>query len=354
MPRILLLDSYYDAFVNTLPDPVNGSYEAELRRVLDTAFGTSDFFSRHLKTHGWECADVIFNHHRLQRRWALENGWDSGSAGAIALGQIEAFKPDVLFFQDLNLFDHATMRMLEGKYTLAAQCSCPMPPERNVALLTAIFTSFPHYVSRFKAMGVPCVEYLPLAFEASMLGPEVPRQYDISFVGGVGKKSHWKAGTDVLERVAAHFKERFVWFGYGVENLEKGSPLIPRYAGPCFGREMYDVYQRSRCVVTRHGEVAEGFSNNLRMYEASGCGALLFTEDSPNLRSLFPLDTVCEYRDADQLILRLTNALNNWESSSWTAHKGQRWTLANHTYEERMARVSQILTSVLSEHPTLV
>lgn len=345
-PRILILDSYYPDFVDTLPEPT-GKYETELRRVLDFAFGTADFYSRHLKTQGWECADVIFNHHRLQRLWALENGWAAGSAGAIALGQIEAFRPDVLFFQDLNLFDYATLRMLEGKYVLAAQCSCPMPPERNAGLMSAIFTSFPHYVPRFKTMGVSSVEYLPLAFEASMLGPEVPRQYDISFVGGAGKKSHWKAGTDVLERVAEHFKERFIWFGYGVENLEKGSPLRSRYAGAAWGRDLYDVYARSKIVVNRHGEVAEGYANNLRMYEATGMGAVLCTEAAPNLEELFPYASGCAYQSADELIKNINLLLEHEYAKELLAERAKLFLLANHTYDKRMKVVSDVLLSCL-------
>lgn len=345
MPRILLIDTLYPDFIRTLPDPIDGTYETELQRVLDLKFGTSDFWSRNLKTQGWETCDVIANHPRLQYRWALENNFGPASDRAKALQQIEAFQPDVVFMQDLSYFDAATLRMLRNRYVLAGQCSCPMPKAENVEKFHVLMTSFPHYVPRFKAMGVPFVEYLPLAFEASMLGPEVPRDYDISFVGGIGKKSHWKAGTDVLERVAEHFKERFIWFGYGVENLEKGSPLLSRYAGSAWGRALYEVYARSKVVINRHGEVAEGYANNLRMFEATGMGAVLFTEAAPNLYDLFDIGFVGDYDSPEQLVRKASNALDEWYP--YMGSVSQVRTLATHNYGVRMKVVSDVLLSCL-------
>ena len=50
---------------------------------------------------------------------------------------------------------------------------------------------------------------------------------------------------------------------------------------------MYKVYGRSKIVINRHGEVAQGFANNMRMFEATGMGALLMTGQSPNLSDFF-------------------------------------------------------------------
>lgn len=350
MKRIFLLDTYYPAFLDTLPRPITGNYVTELRKVLDRGFGTADFYSHYLKAEGWECCDSIANYELLQGRWAMEHGLTHTDSRFIALHQINELQPDVVFLQDVSFFNAADLEHLSSKYLLAAQISCPMPKAENVSKLDVCFTSFPHYVDRIKAMGVPIVEYLPLAFDPRMLSEESPKkQFDISFVGGVGKRSHWKAGTEMLERVAAEFKERFIWFGYGKENLEKGSPLIPCYGGEAWGWQQYSIYGRSRCVVNRHGEVAEGYSNNLRMMEATGMGALLFTEDSRNIRSLFPLNTVAEYSDLDELIRRLENALANWDSASGSAKLGQIWTLQNHTYAHRMKVVSEVLTHALEK-----
>ena len=104
------------------------------------------------------------------------------------------------------------------------------------------------------------------------------------FVGGVDPRVH-AAGTALLERVAEAADLR-VW-GYGVDALPADSPLRSRHRGEAWGSEMYDVLARARIVVNRHIDVAEGFANNMRLYEATGSGALVITEAAPNLGDLF-------------------------------------------------------------------
>lgn len=347
MPRIAIVDTNYQSYLDSLPSPLLGDYETELARHLSRGFGTYDCYSFYLKQEGWETLDIVANYTELQKRWAMEHGWTDGSNVLITLQQIEDFRPDCVLMQDLSFFDAATLEFLRRKYLLVGQCSCPMPAAEKVSKFHTLFTSFPHYVERFKALGVQA-HYLPLAFDPRMLSEEsTQKQFDISFVGGVGKRSHWKAGTEMLERVAGEFRESFVWFGYGRENLVTGSPLIRCYGGPCFGREMYRVYGRSKIVIARHGEVAEGYSNNLRMFEATGMGAMLLTERSKNLNDLFGSEECDCYEDGDDLIGSLTLHLEDEILRSYTAKNGQARTLKHHTYAHRMKVVSDVLTAAL-------
>ena len=63
---------------------------------------------------------------------------------------------------------------------------------------------------------------------------------------------------------------------------------------------MYRVLARTRVAMNRHGDIAEGHANNMRLFEATGAGALLATEAADNLPELFePGREVLAYRDAD-------------------------------------------------------
>lgn len=355
--RIALIDTAYPAFLNSLAFDESSTYEQQLRHVLSLQFGTSDFFSRNLRALGHECVDILGNYEPLQRMWARENSWDDvqipdNESGRfrlkeIALHQIEKFKPDILFLQDFSFFDEGLLRVLSDEYLLAGQLSCPWPGDGRVSKAACIFSSFPHYIKRFESLGVRAV-YLPLAFEPSVReGPQPERDIDISLVGGVGRESHWKYGTDVLEAVAAAFPERFHWYGYGLDNLPASSALRACYRGQAWGRQMYDVYRRSRIGITRHGEVANGFTNNLRVYEVTGSGALLMTEESPNLRGLFPEGTAVSYSSAADLCQKIDHFLSNENARETMAAWGQNHTLAHHTYAQRMKVVSDVLQEIL-------
>ena len=54
--KVLILDTYYPRFLDNLydrePSLASQSYEIQLQRLLASCFGTSDFYSRHLREMG--------------------------------------------------------------------------------------------------------------------------------------------------------------------------------------------------------------------------------------------------------------------------------------------------------------
>ncbi len=348
MKRILIIDTAYPDFLMSLPF-LSADYNAELAKYMSYGFGTFDAYSHYLKAAGWETVDVIANHNLLQRLWAVENGYpQTTDLKEILRAQVEQFQPDVIFLQDIGHIPLEQLRQWKRLgYFIAAQCSCALSPNVDVRLIDVIFTSLPAHVDSFNVVG-GCAVYLPLAFDPRMKPEETARDIDISFVGGVGRHSHWSAGTDALEIVAAHFGERFEWYGYGLNNLQADSDLRDCYRGTAWGREMYSIYGRSKVVVNRHGEIANGFTNNLRCFEAAGCGALLVTESSKNLYELFPKKGVVEYSNGRQLCDVVEMALFEETFRAEIAKKGSDHVLANHTYANRMKMVSSVLYELMA------
>lgn len=340
--KIAIVDTYYGDFLNTLP-ALTEDYETELAKLLSRGFGTHSGYSHYLRAEGHEVIDIIANHHQLQELWEREHGLN----GFVVGEQLAEFKPDVIFLQDIGYFPAARLKEWRSSgYVIAAQCSCALDPSVDITPIDVIFSSLPTHLPKFEALGVRA-EYLPLAFDPRMLPPERPRDLDISFVGGVGRGSHWRYGTDVLEIVAERFGSRFHWYGYGLSNLSAESPLRACYWGDAFGRKQYEIYSRSKIVVNRHGEIAEGFSNNLRMYESTGAGALLITEASPNLPELFPEGSVATYENPEDLCMKIEGYLANERTRTLVAQAGQMVTLRDHGYDSRMKTVSKVLAECL-------
>lgn len=346
--RIAILDTYYPSVLSRWEFRTSETYESELQRLLEFSFGTADFFSRNLRAIGHECIDIIGNARQLQSMWARKHGLsEHASLISIALAQIAVFKPDAVFCQDLSFFTPNDLDALGSKCLLAAQLSCPMPSPKNVVKFRLIATSFPHYVPRLKAMGVKPV-YLPLAFDPIVLDrtKECERDLDAVFVGGVGAPSHWEKGTQTLEAIAQNIPS-FRWWGYGCETLPNGSALRAKYQGPAFGTDMYQILRRAKIVVNRHGEVAEGWANNMRLFEASGCGACVLTEDAPNLHALFPLGAPDRYKSAHDAVNKIERLLSQEDERSAIANAVSLQTSLLHTYETRMSALSAELEAVL-------
>lgn len=356
-PKILLVDTVYPDFLKSLPFDPSSTYEVELRKVLDRSFGTADFVSRNLNWLGWEAVDVIYNHSELQALWARDHDYhpDDNKWG-ILQAQIQHFEPDVVFLQDLNI-DVVTDAVI------AAQCSCPWPGDDRIKRCSVVYTSFPHYVPRIEALGVRAV-YNPLAFDPIVLEraniKEVEpvdgwkryerrftdRIHDVVFIGGVGAPSHWRYGMEVLETVAREIPT-FKWWGYGLSTLPADSALRRCYQGEAWGLQMYEILLQSKICLNRHGEVAEGYANNMRMFEATGCGAMLLTESSENIGRFFYWDEAATYDSPDDAVETIKHFLDSDKERSEVAIRGQARTLRDHTYAQRMKTVSETLKGML-------
>jgi hypothetical protein len=371
--RVLVVDTYYPAFVEAhyagRPNLASEPYEAQLASLLSRSFGTGDAYSRNLRLAGHKAAEVIVNCAPLQARWAAENGleWRSRMASLgrgrlatragrgllrrVATAQVEAFAPDVIYVQDTSFFGRAELEAFRraGRF-VAGQLASPAPPIELLRGYDLMVTSFPHFVERFLADGIDSA-YLPLAFDEQVLDrlraqgvdpdPTAPRPHAVAFVGGVDPRVHG-AGTALLERVS-NATPIEVW-GYGAAALPAESVLRSRHRGEAWGLEMYEVLARSRVVLNRHIDVAEGYANNMRLFEATGAGALLLTDAKGNLDDLFaPDEEVIAYRDADDLVAQLRGLAADDERRVAIAAAGQARTLRDHTYERRMPQLVELL-----------
>ena len=146
----------------------------------------------------------------------------------------------------------------------------------------------------------------------------------------------------MLESVA-ELVDLDVW-GYGAQRLAPGSPLRARWHGEAWGMEMYRALASGRVVVNRHIEAAEGWANNMRLFEATGVGAAVVTEAAANLPDLFePGVEVATYTYTDDLVATVHALLADEPRRAAMAAAGQARTLRDHSYPVRMAQLADLL-----------
>jgi len=110
---------------------------------------------------------------------------------------------------------------------------------------------------------------------------------------------------------------------------------------------MYRVLYESRIAVNRHGGIAGNFAVNMRLYEASGMGALLLTDGGESLDRLFGIgQELVVWNTASELQELIHHYLRDEAARREIAAAGQRRTLREHTYAHRM----QELVSILERH----
>jgi spore maturation protein CgeB len=377
--KVLILDTYYSGFLQTtyrqITDLASRAYADQLDRLLAQAFGTADFYSRHLCEMGVEAVDVIGNCAPLQLRWADENSAPTGAGArrrgilrrvlgrlrsghptldfagpaeveAIVLEQVRAFAPDVLYCQNVSfLSPPALVEAKRSTRLVVGQIASPLPSREFLEAYDLILTSFPHYVPRLRALGVAS-EYFRIAFEPRVLdrlGP-VRRHRPVTFVGGISP-AHAN-GNRLLEALVRRLPLEV--FGYGMETLRAESEVRRHHHGEAWGLAMYHVLAESQITINRHIDVAEDNANNMRLYEATGCGALIITDLKKNLGELFRVgEEVVAYRDDEEAVAAVEHYLADPDARERIALAGQRRTLSEHTYERRMQELVQILERAL-------
>lgn len=350
-PLCIFLNIYYDKFLQSHyaknSHLISASYSEQMDSLQGECFGDSDFYSEGLKQVGWNAEDLVVNCLPLQQAWAEENGF-SGQGLDIAIEQIRRAKPDVLYFQVWNV---ATKEFISAirPYTklIVGQIASPIPSNADISSFDVVFSSFPHFVRRFQQIGI-AAHYMPLSFEPRILqrlqGNERP--YPVTFVGGISN-AHAER-KEFLHKLSKLTPIDF--FGYGVECMPENSPLRKRYHGQAWGMQMFSVFRSSLITINHHIDVAEDCANNMRLFEATGCGALLITDHKNNLNELFEIGTeVIAYNSPQECADLVKYYLENPEQAYEIAQAGQARTLSDHTFAKRMERIAEILKGHLSE-----
>lgn len=363
--RFFIINTDYIDFIQWLyshnPGLESQPYAEQYRARMESSFGMADFYSRNLKKLGHEAWDVIANIEPMQKQWARENGiklpgvhwgirlrrqfipWPYKKEEwlyYILAEQIKSYHPDVLYSMAIETIGSDLLSKVKGHYGIAiGQHAAPLPCH-DISGYDLMLSSLPNQVDYFCSQGMRS-ELFRLGFESELLGRLTPhvKQYDIAFVGGLSGPHGGGAGA--LEALCKNYNVK-VW-GYGLNNLDHDSCMSKVFNGPLFGLAMYQAFLESKIVFNRHIDIAENNANNMRLYEATGVGALLLTDYTQNLSDMFdPGREVVAYHNTDECVELAGYYLAHDKEREVIARAGQSRTLNEHTYYHRMQELVDI------------
>lgn len=356
-PRCVFLNTCYDAFLahhyRQRPALLHADYDAQLRSINETFFGDSDFYSQGLGGGGIDAHDLVVNCLPLQQAWAAQHG-SPESGWNLVVRQLEALQPDIVYVQDMAGTPAELLALLKRNGTfVVGQIACAVTTPIPFGLYDIVFSSFPHFVDTLRHHGI-CAYYQPLAFEPRVLSHLVnptytARDIQVSFVGGIS--SFHQTGGMLLERLAEQTPIS-IW-GYGIQNVPPESATARRHLGEAWGLEMFSLLNRSKITINRHSEAAGSNANNMRLFEATGCGALLITDYKDNLNELFEIGReVVAYRSPEECVALARYYLEHPAEAEAIAQAGQARTLRDHSYTARMRKSGEILKRHLKHRVT--
>lgn len=363
--KILFTSVYYPAFLESFYKKYGNkikrlSFQKHRQKLLDELFGDSDFYSDGVRANEYKAEDIVANDAILQKKWAREKGlkifdktdfiykiphlrffinpnWED----RILEAQINEISPDILYFLDIEHFSPKFLQKIHKNHFIVAQKASPIFRMESFKEVDLVFTSFPHFVQKFRSKGIKS-EYLKLAFGKRVLKivSKQPKVYNCTFIGGITRR-HSK-GVRILSKVAE--KEKLDIFGYGKNDLNSKSRLFKMHHGEVWGREMYETMMQSKMTINRHINVAGKYANNMRLFEATGSGTMLLTDNKVNINDFFKVGKeIVIYDDAPDLIRKIRYYTKHTKERDRIAKAGQRRTLKDHIYDVRMKEMLNLV-----------
>jgi len=253
--------------------------------------------------------------------------------------QVRVTEPDVLWaFSGVPLRHDAIRRWRSHVRTSVLWWSCELVPDAAYGDFDLIVSSIGPLVDHFRQQGLRA-EHMPHAFDRRVLDrvrPSAQRIPRSVFVGNL--TSDHAARIQFLDKLSRQVEMDF--YGTGVEHLPADSPLRRTAHGPVWGDDLYRVYGHYSAVIHKNIDVAGPSASAKRLFEATGMGAVLITEDSPDLVRLFePGTEVLTYRGDSEAASKVRAVLSDQQSASQIGHAGQARTLRDHTYEARVRQL---------------
>lgn len=269
---------------------------------------------------------------------------------SIVMKQIKALGPAVVYCLNLNFLSKRLIKQIkEMGVVVVGQIASPLPPLSFYKSYDHIFSAHPGQVEHFRKAGVSS-SWLPLAFDNAQRvvfdqsgWPE--RTRDVTFVGTFGR--HQRNTGPLLKAISKEIPTLQIFTLSKLKHLKRFG-LVRFFRGRAWGPEMYRILAESKIVINRHGPVADGHSVNFRMFEATGMGALLVTEQGKNTSDLFePGKEVLTYVSVSDAVQVLKTALANFDKYETIAAAGQHRTLTEHNYDQRAAEIDKVLRNLL-------
>ena len=380
------------------------SYQ-ELKAKIDACY--VNYFAtgwcKSLENIGYETENVVINAAPLQRLWLKEHGVDQKclSQEEILLLQIKRYRPRIVFASDCCSaeFLHCIRREVSSVQLIigwAGSAVAKDPAKQKLwKAVDIILCCAPESVSFLNQEDANAF-HMNHAFSAEILnslGKTTMKQSVISFIGSLvrGKEYHLfreKLLLEILDvfpldiyspsaniKKSGLLKSALAIAAYNIvqsfpEKMKseilsplpligkicsrKACPVFPinfslyrRLNPPVFGLEMFEKLLHSDIVLNIHADSSPEFASNMRLYEATGVGSCLLTDNKKNMKELFtPGKEVVTYDSIQDCIEKVTWLIEHPAERKRIAEAGKQRCLREHTYENRADEFDQIIKRV--------
>ena len=363
--KIIQLESFYTHFLNQIYENDERlkdlPFQTQIKYLLNTGFSAGQNFVPFLNPHQWETHYIVLNNVWAQVRWANENGKTSvKSLSEILLHQINDIEPDVLFISDVPGFDFDLIPHFKRRPLIVAWLATVINHQLPWHEVDVILSGISDVRNKIHELGAKSAEKFmsaaPYYFQANQ---QHTVSNNIAFAGSFIPGIHDDRARQV-DRLSHYLTDSCIdVFTANTFALSEGCRV--NFFPPVYGNDLVNTYANYSMVLDARGnfdlskEKVLAETANMRIFEATKAGALLFTENSPNLSEYFDINReIVTYNDFDELKDKINyySRPENTEERETIARQGRYRTIKDHSIESRANWLEKILFKYLDIHQT--
>lgn len=375
----------------------NLSYEEHYNKLIADTTEFAGSYTRTFINLGIDARCIITNDLLLQNKYKSENKFTADSNSELIYKQVCDFQPDILWIEDLNFLDQAWFAKVREelkciRLILVYHCA---PSGRNLLnkLKNAdvIITCTPGLKKIFENEGMKTylvyhgfdTSLLPrihgnngfpvnqFVFSGSLITGGsfhtsrinliedlIKEKIDLSLYVTLEKRYKIRAKqliytlSEILKKLKLEkIRNKFQFFEYGTVPVKPYSDsLLKKNHAPLFGIDMYNIFSDSGIVLNIHAGVAGNYAGNMRMFEVTGVGSCLLTDNKENMKDLFDIGKeVVVYDSPEDCIEKVKWLLGHEKEREAIAKAGQKKTLQMHTVVNRCKTIVEIINNELND-----
>lgn len=375
--RIMQIHTFYSQYLATMygqhPQLAQADFTSQIKALEVDGFSAVHMLGFHMDQLGHQSQVVIGNNLLSQYAWAFENGLARGprrvpSPEEILIAQVEAFQPDVLYLSDPITYNSAFVRRLPRRPKLVLGWrAANVPADWDASEFDVILSCLAGMRERAREQGARDAVHFYPGFPQRFFDAvrQIPKGYDVCFYGQVNG-TQYPARIRMLHRLAERCVQDNIALRMHLSGqVETATPLTRAVnLGPTYGMNMYAALRSSRIVFDVRGSIgirdAQGGvrdlagreTANMRIFEATGVGTCLLTEQYDNLHELFEPDKeIITYSSEKEMEDKLRYYLSHEEELQKIASAGLTRCQRDHSMAHRIKEFESIIRHKL-QHAT--
>lgn len=384
MIKFLRISSIYPVFLKKISKnfTINDSYEKILQFIFEEKYSVSNYISEELRKKNYLCNEIIYNCNLAQEKWMETYGKKNGED--VILQQIKFYSPDILFLGDLNLSNDLLVKKirdtLDVKLILAFHCA-PFMKKHIVSLknVDAMITCTEGYRNKIISLSDKKVLLMQHAYKEDdkERSSEKNRNIDVGFIGSIflNKKLHL-GRVEIIYELIRKYKNNYIAINFSkyffleltlfifksifsyeiIKNFKTLYKILYIYIfckKPVYGKNMLNILKKIKILINKHIEDTE-FAGNMRLFEATGSGCLLMTDNKKDLDKLFVFEQeILIFENIEDLKKKIDFYLKNKTLLSKIAINGRKKTLSIHNYQNRVNELDVFIKSFLAKNENI-